>query len=496
MREGQLGKGLAKADLSLFPTRVRLASGLSRDESNSTTFRFPIERTDDNALPTLSLTHLWRNTAGLTWQPLGMLNLSGDLTSTRDLRVYPDSTELGRLAYAERRFLAGIPVGVERDRSLITALALTPSLASWLRPRFLSSSSFVLSRTLASREPVRADGDSGAFILPQTLNNARTNEYGASVDLGRALQLLSGDSSKVGKALARVRPIDASTRLTRASTFDLTAFDPGLGYQLGLGGLEDFQTREGESARGVSESRTATIASGADLPFGFTFTLSHALTRTTRLQLIGDSFIETETNQREWPVGNLRWTKTFGGGPITILGIGTAVRRRVGSSLQGTRSGSPALTSIRSSTITPEVQVGLRNGLNLILGLTSLDQDNTSNGNTTRLDQNDITGSLNYSFRLPRSFSRARKQVRSSLTFLQSSVRSCLDQTGSVDCIVISDVRRREIRGGLDTDLLQSMSGSLQVGYSLNDARQLSRRTSQISIIAAFQVSLFAGDYR
>jgi hypothetical protein len=496
MREGQLGKGLAKADFSLLPTRVRLASGLSRDESNSTTFRIPIERSDDNALPTLALTHLWRNTAGLTWQPLGMLNLSGDLTSTRDLRVYSDSTQIGRLAYAERRFLAGVPVGVERDRSLITALSLTPGLASWLRPRFISSSNFVLSRTLASREPVRADGDSGAFILPQTLNNARTNEFGASLDLGKALQLLSGDSSRVGKALTRVRPIDASTRLTHTSTFDLTAFDPSLGYQLGLGGLQDFQTREGESARAVSESRTATIVSGADLPYGFTFTLSHALTRTTRLQLIGDSFIETETNQREWPVGNLRWSKTFGGGPITILGIGTAVRRRVGSSLQGTRSGSAAFTSIRSSSITPEVQVGLRNGLNLIVGLTSLDQDNTSNGNTTRLDQNDITGSLNYNFRLPRSLSRARKPVRSSLTYLQSSVRSCLDQAASGDCVVISDVRRREMRGGLDTDLLQSMSGSLQVGYSLNDARHLSRRTSQLSIIAAFQVSLFAGDYR
>ena len=100
------------------------------------------------SLPTLALTHLWRNAAGLTWQPLGMLNLSGDLTSTRDLRVYPDSTTLGRLAYAERRFLLGIPVGVERDRSLVTALALTPGLASWLRPRFLFNQQLRASRTL------------------------------------------------------------------------------------------------------------------------------------------------------------------------------------------------------------------------------------------------------------------------------------------------------------------------------------------------------------
>src|SRR5439155_15069049 len=140
----------------------RLASGLTRDESNSTAYLFPVLRSDDALLqPTLALNHLWRNSAGLTWQPLGMLSLSSDLTSTRDLRVYSDSTPIGRLAYNERRFFLGMPVGVERDRALTTAVALTPNLASWLRPRFLTSSNFVLSRTLSSRDPVRADGDSG-----------------------------------------------------------------------------------------------------------------------------------------------------------------------------------------------------------------------------------------------------------------------------------------------------------------------------------------------
>jgi hypothetical protein len=86
--------------------------------------------------------------------------------------------------------------------------------------------------------------------------------------------------------------------------------------------------------------------------------------------------------------------------------------------------------------------------------------------------------------------------VRSSLTYLQTAAKTCLHQGGVGDCILISDVRRREVRGGLDTDLLQTLSGGLQVGYSVNDARQISRRTSQISIIASFQLSLFAGDYR
>jgi hypothetical protein len=498
LRESEIGKSLTHATLSLAPTRISFTSGLTRDQAEATAFRFPVARSDDQALqPTLALNHLWRNAAGLTWQPLGMLSLSSDLTSTRDLRVYPDSLPIGRLAYSERRFLAGIPVGVERDRSLTTALSLTPALTAWLRPRFLSSSNFVLSRMLSSRDPVRVEEDSGAFVLPQTLNNSRTNELGAALDVSGFLRQIVGDSSTVGKAVARIRPLDASTRITRGSTFDLSAFDPAIKYQLALGGLEGgFLSQDGTPARGVSEARTATVSSGADLPFGITFTLSHALTRTTRLQRVGEGFVETETKQREFPVGNVRWSHTFPKGPFSILALGTSFRRREGSSVQASRTGPPALTSISSSSFVPDLQIGLRNGISMTLGLNRTNQSNLSNGNETLLDQNDVTGALNYAFRLPRSISRARKPLRSSLSYLQTAAKTCLSQGTEPECEVISDVRRQEVRAGVDTDLLQTLSGGLQLDYSVTDSRHLSRRTSQISVIASFQLSLFAGDYR
>ena len=497
MREGDLGKALGRADFSLVPSRVRFGSGLERNEANSTAFRVPVARSDDALLrPALALTHLWRNSGGLTWQPIGMLTLSGDLTSTRDLRVYSDSTSIGRLAYAEREFFLGIPVGVERDRNVATTLALTPAVASWLRPRFISNSGFVLSRTLNSRDPVQVDGDSGSFILPQTLNNSRSNEVGAAIDVGRLVRLAAGDSSRLAKWFGRVRPLDVSTRLTRTSTFDLAAFEPDLKYMFALGGLPNFLTQGNDTARGASEARTAALTSGADLPLGFTFTLSYALTRTTRFQRVSTGFVETETHAREWPVGNLRWNRTLRGGPIALLAFGTTFRRREGSSVQGDRAGAPALSAISSTSITPDMQVNFRNGMAVSIGYNSLDQANASNGNLTELDQEDITGTFNHVFRLPRSWSRSRQQVRSSVTLLSTNARTCLQQRNATDCLVISDLSRQELRGGLDTDLVQNVSAGLQVGYSVNDARHLSRRTSQISIIASFQLSLFARDYR
>jgi hypothetical protein len=352
-----------------------------------------------------------------------------------------------------------------------------------------------LSRTLTSRPPVQADGDSGAFILPQTLNNSRSRDIGISVDLARALRQVSGDSSGLAKTFARLRPVDFSTRLARGSTYDLNVFDPDLGFMLGFGGLDEFLNHEGESARGATETRSATLGSGADLPFGFTASVSYSLIRTDRFQLVGDEFSETSSRQREWPVGSVRWTHTFARGPLTLLAAGAGVRQREGTSTQpGGFGGARSATS--SSAFTPDLQLAFRNGLALTASLSNRSQRTENNGNATVLDQNDITGSLNYAFALPASISKTRKRVRSTLTALSSKTLTCLEQGFNPDCTVVSDVRRQEIRAGLDTDLLKTVSGGLQFGYSINDARHLSRRTSQIFLLLSLQVSLYAGDYR
>jgi hypothetical protein len=317
-----------------------------------------------------------------------------------------------------------------------------------------------------------------------------------SVDLSRALRQLWGDSSGVGHAVSRIRPVDFSTKLTRSSTYDLNVFDPDLGFMLGLGGREDFLSHEGESARGASETRSATLSTGADLPLGLTATVSYSLIRTDRFQLVADGFSQTSSRQREWPVGNLRWTQTFSGGPVSLIAAGAGIRRREGTSSQPGAEGGGASSATSSSALTPDLQLTFRNGVALTAGYNSRSQRTETNGNATVLDQDDLTGSLSYSFSLPASISRIRKRIRSSLTALSSKTLTCLEQGSDPDCTVVSDLRREEFRGGLDTDLLKTVSGGLQFGYSINDARHLSRRTSQLFVLLSLQLSLYAGDYR
>ncbi|HEY5940605.1 MAG TPA: hypothetical protein VIT87_07290, partial [Gemmatimonadales bacterium] len=204
----------------------------------------------------------------------------------------------------------------------------------------------------------------------------------------------------------------------------------------------------------------------------------------------------TNTRQREWPVGTLRWTRSFRGGPFALMAAGASLRQRSGTSTQPSGGGSVATSSTSSYALTPDVQFSFRNGLALTMSLGTRSQRTENNGNATELDQDDVVGSLNYSFALPGAISRTRKQVRSTLTALASKTLTCLEQRDDPGCIAVSDVRRQEIRGGLDTDLLKTVSGGLQFGYSISDARHVSRRTSQIFLMLNFQLSLYAGDYR
>ncbi len=498
LRESEGGKALARPLLSLVPASVRLNTGLVRNEGDLFAYAVPVRRALDSAvLPSVSLLHTWRNSAGLGWQPFGMLNLRGDLASTRDLRRYPDSTSLGRVAGQARRSLFGMDVGVERDRQLSTSLTLAPRLTSWFRPRYLTTSNFVLSRSLTSRQPIREDGDTaGAFILPQTLNNSRLREVGAAFEVGRLVARLAGDSSRLGQGLRRLRPLDISDRLTRNATFDLAAFDPSLGFQLALGGLDRFLRAQGDTALGASEVRSTTFQSGADLPFGLSFQLGYSRLRTNRFQRSGATFLTSESHQREWPRGNVRLLRPIRGFPVSLIGLGATFRSATGSTLTPSTGGGTAVSRQRRSSLTPDLQLTFSNGIVVSGSWSMLNQRDLSGGNTTRVEQDDITAGVNHAIALPRSLSRTRRIIRSQLTGILSKSTSCLQLRSQAACGVVSDNRRRELRATLDTDLGRIMSGGLQFSYALTEAKHVNRAFSQMTVSASFQLSLYAGDYR
>ncbi|HKV76374.1 MAG TPA: cell surface protein SprA [Gemmatimonadales bacterium] len=494
MREGEFGKGLQGATFNLVPTSIRASSGLTRVAGNQLTFQSPVFLSSDTAVvPTLSLVHLWRNSAGFTLQPLGMLLLGGDIASTRDLREYSDSTTLGRVVNSSRKSFLGIDAGVERDRSITTTLNITPRLASWLRPRFLTNSTFFLLRSLTTVPPIQVGPDS-IFILPQTLNNLRGRELGLNVDAAKLVASAFGDKSGAATFLRGFRPFDFSDRLVRSSSYDMASFDPDLSFMLGLGGLEDFLSHQGEQALSALETRTGTIAGGANLGFGVSFQLAYSRIRSDRLQRQGDVYQTTETLQREWPSGSLRLTRALNKGPFSVITLGTTYRQRNGTITQAGAGGNQTLT--RSNSFNPDATVTFRNGMALAMRYLSTTQDNQAFDNLSRSTQQNVTGTFSYTLRLPETMSKARRAVRTSLSGGYTVSQNCLASQGSPDCRLLSDVRREELQAGLDTELMKVLTGGLQAGYVLDDARSLDRKVSQLFISLNFTLSLFAGDYR
>jgi len=497
MRESDFGNSLKTASYALVPTSLRLRSGISRDQTYFYSYVSPIERSIDAAVaPALALNYVWRNSAGLTWQPLGMMTFTADVASSRDLRQYGDSTPQARLATAERQDLLGIDVGVERDRTSATTLLIAPRIASWFRPRFGTTSNFVLSRYLNSRQLVRTEGDSGAFVLPQTFSNLRGYEWGFSIDYARGLRQILGDSSGVGNLIRRFRPLDVSRRTTRTSTFDLAVFQPSLGYILALGGLSSFLAQDGQPALGATQTVATQLATGLDFGFGLTITGLYSEITTDRYQTIGGAQRLAVIYQREWPSGQVRFSHPFSHGPFALLSLGATIRQRQGSTTQPVSATVVSVVANQTRNFSPELGITFRNGVGLATNLSLLKQQSASNGALTLLDQADLNGSLTYAFPLPRALSRVRKLARSSFSVVVSKATQCLFRSASLDCQVINDTRRQEYRGSIDTDIISTLTAGLQLGYTVNDFRSLDRKNSQLFLVASLNLSLFAGDYR
>ncbi len=281
-----------------------------------------------------------------------------------------------------------------------------------------------------------------------------------------------------------------------SSSFDLAAFDPSLTYQFALGGLNDFLTQYGKQAIGASDVRIRTLTSSADLPFGLSLSLSYGQTDATRYQRINGKLQPLISNQTEWPSGSLRWSQTFSSGPVTLMAMGATFRKRSGISSQPSSDVIAASSAIRSSTLSPDLQVGFRNGMALTATMSDLSQRNDRNGSSTLLDQNNLLTTLSYNFRLPQSISSSRKRISSTVTARTDHSTTCLQAQSQIECVPVSDTRTQEFSATFRTDLANLLEGALDFGYLVNEAEHLNRRISTLYMTVSFRLSLFAGDLR
>ena len=148
------------------------------------------------------------------------------------------------------------------------------------------------------------------------------------------------------------------------------------------------------------------VATGLDFGFGLSLTGLYGETTTDRYQSIGGGQRLAVIYQREWPSGQLRFSRPFSTGPFALLALGATLRAAAGFDDAAVSSTIVAVMSNQSRNLSPELGLTFRNGVTLASNLNLLKQQTSSNGSVTLLDQADLNGSLSYAFPLPRALSR------------------------------------------------------------------------------------------
>ncbi len=508
LKNSEFARALRTARLRWNPQRLRLTSTLTDNYTMRTTYRVPVRLGSDTSLsPLRSLTHLWRNAVELDLRPFSTFGLRTTYESTRDLQDYGEDTAVGRFLAARRGDLFGRDVGFERARRLSTAMDVSPVLSSWLRPRFVLTSTFSFTRDPNTFGPVQTNPDSGTVRTPESTSNARVTELGTVFDLTRLVSGLFGDSSALATLTRGILPADVSLVRERRSRFNDLVFEPDLGYSLALGPMEYFREQRGFGATSSGETVALTTSAGARLPLGGQFRLSYRDDRNTVWFLRADGQQKSEQRTREWPSVTASWVYT----PSSVLrqaisSLSAQVRWRVVERstirprldpVDGPRDVvEDLLTEDNATVVSPALTLVLPGGLTASGSYTLTDGERVTSGNTTNTDQSDWSASLAFGFRLPQSVIRMRSQIRANLRFNSSKRVVCLVPLGDSECRTVSDSRRQQIDMQLDTGLSETLRGGAIFSYVVNDLRHTSDKLSQYTLRVFLDLRLFAGEIR
>ncbi len=494
---------IAGRRVRLNPSAVRLRSGLVGSDAERFTYAVPVARPTDTLPPAVSRNRLWRNSGSIDLLPLTGVQLRVDVASTRDLRDYGDSTTIGRLIRQGRSSLLGQDIGIETQRTFGTFVNVTPRIGAWIRPRASLTSSFSFTRDANAREPVRELGDTaGGFRVPAAFSNVRRVEAGTQLDPRRLAQAAFGDSTRVARWLGRIGNLDVSYSRQRTSSFNRAGGIPAFGYQLALGGMDEFRRTAGLAAASAQENATLTGGGSAVLPFGVRVNATYRRTRGVSWALRANQQVPIRTRSRDWPSGTISWSLTPSrknlGRVLSSLTAQATYRRTEAANEQATfeSAKSASLTRSTERALTPSLSLTWLGGV-----LTSFDAsqgrtEQLATGSLFKSERSQQNATVAFAFRPPPALGRWRSNIRTTLRYSVTGNTTCLRSAGQPDCVPYVDSRQVQAQLTMDTDVSPNMSAGLQMAYILNDERQANRRNSQLVITAFVQLQTSVGQLR
>ncbi len=303
-----LSEPLLGARLRWTPERVSVGTSYLRQDSRILRFERIIRLPGDTlSVATLAPRETMESAADVRLRPFEALDATLALLTVRDL-LPPDEAvtdaRLQDLIRAERSRLSGVDLGWETNRNLRTRVGFRPRLFSWLRSEGQWSSVYGSHRN--ANFLLREAGVSDT-VLALTRNARGQRDWQAlfALDpgllatdlLGEPAQSDDPDVAQLRAMITGIRPVTLSYQQGVVSRFHRDAVDPGWGYQLGWGTLEDFRVLDGDTAATLTDQGSWRIGSGLRLPGGTTLDLAYEESDVTTL----DTRSDRRTTRKRWP---------------------------------------------------------------------------------------------------------------------------------------------------------------------------------------------------
>jgi len=309
-----------------------------------------------------------------------------------------------------------------------------------------------------------------------------------------------GDSSALRMILDRITQLDISRRSENRTQFDRAGFDPGFGYQLGFDGRGD-EALNGRFANAAYSLAHDRVNMSVRAPFGLSFTGVYSEREASTWFFRGESLQEQFVIEREWPNIQARWTWNPRAGWVrrfvTNVSTSAALQRRSAVSEYPGSAPGAGLRFDQSSRSTPlSLTLGWAGGINTSFSHTADRTVADRSGSLTRSDRGSNGVDVTFSFRPPREVVPLPSDVRTSLRWLESSGRTCIERAGITGCSAVADSRRSEYNLTMDTHLPPSVSAGLALGWVLSDDRHLNRKFSQFTLTLTGRISFAAGELR
>jgi len=502
------------------PTQFRLSSTMARNTNSLTSFTKAAASPTDTGQVTLGLSHFWSNNARVDFQPTSGLTASVEARQLLDLRDYrdasasPDSADRRQAAAAERMKVLGKEIGLERERSLTSAIAFAPQFSQWLRPSIDFTSRFDLTKDPNARALLR-DGDStGAFRLPKRLGASQTIRSTATFDFARLLTSVSPTPSLASRFGQYLAPITLNWTQSLNSNYDNTVFMPGPGYQFGLGSLTEFRGLKSRLATSAGRVRQFTAVGSLSLPLGLNFgsRFEEGTSETwTRRSVDGFQALITSA-QHVRPDYNLRWIWRPKWFPkvLTLVSVNgrylvTEQETTIPNDAGGIADRSQTLA--RSRPISGSITWAFLGGITTNGAFDRTHREDTRPGSLTTGDTKRLSFDVARQFTLPKRWN-TRGKLRTQLSYqseetqsvVGGSVGSITDGTTTTTAIgsnsVLTNNGLQRFNLNAVTDVSELVTFSLTASQSLTFDKTYNRRVSNTTLSATLQLRFYAGELR